>query len=54
MAACEYEILDPITPPASQTTKDAILAALGYEETELTLTTNNGTETFTILTKIEE
>lgn len=53
MAACEYEELDPIVPPASASAKDQILAALGYEEKELTLTTNDGSETFTILVKVE-
>lgn len=51
MAACVDEAKETITPPASETTKDAILAALGYEETTLTLVTDEGEHTFTILVK---
>ncbi len=46
---CNQEI-KTIVPPASESAKDSILGALGYEEKEVTI----GGETMTILVKIDE
>ena len=42
--------IDKIVPPPSESAKDAILNALGYEEREVTI----GGETMTILVKSDE
>ena len=46
---CNQEI-ETIVPPASDSTLDRLLGAIGYEEKEVTI----GGDTMTILVKIDE
>lgn len=46
---CNQEI-EPIVPPASESTLDKLLGAIGYAEQEVTI----GGDTYTILVKVDE
>ena len=44
------QAIDPITPPASKSTLERLLSAIGYEEKEVTI----GGDSVTILVKSDE